>query len=488
MPTCTVAMTLRKPRSGAVCLYKAFAYALVAATIGWAAPSVGSDKPVDRSQWFSGDTATSDDLRRVPVPSGFGEPVDVILIRNARLFDGTGAAAHPASVLIEHGHITRIAIGAEAIAAPGDAQVIDAAGKTVMPGLIDLHTHLTYSDGGEATGADTDDDQASAALRGAERLRYFVESGVTSVRDMASTGMTPFVLKEWVATGRIPGPRVFPVGQLITGIGGHGSEGGAPTAPMHPNAAIYEANGPDGFRAAVRLQFKRGADLIKLASHFSPEEVRAAVDEAHNLGLKVAVDSETIYTQMAVEAGVDCVEHPLPRSDETVRMMAAKGICADITLVPYQYINAGGGYLGSTSRRFTETNATILAMARKLQAAGIKIGIGTDLVVGWYKFLPDAYIQELRNYRLLDHSPAEALIAATRINSEILGMADRLGTVQPGKLADLIIVDGRPDQSLEDLRKVDVVIVNGRVVVRGGHVNLVRHAQDKPPYSTAPTP
>ncbi|WP_408589856.1 amidohydrolase family protein [Novosphingobium sp.] len=460
--------------------------AIILATVGWTASVSGAEKPVDRAQWYVGDNTTSDDLRRVPVPKGFGEPADVILIRNARLFDGTGAAAHPAQILIEHGHITRIAAGGELIAAPKDAQIIDAAGKTVMPGLIDLHTHLTYGEGGAATGADGEDDQASAALRGAERLRFFVESGVTAIRDVGSTGVTPFVLKEWVWAGRIPGPRVFPAGQLITGIGGHGTEGGGRTAPAHPEAAVYEANGPDGFRAAVRLQFKRGADLIKLGSHFSPEEVKAAVDEAHNLGLKVTVDAETIFTRMAVEAGVDCVEHPLPRSDETVKLMAAKGICSDMTLVPYQYINAGGGYMGSTSRRFTETNATTLAMAKKLQDAGVKIGIGTDLVVGWYRYLPDAYLQELRNYRLLDHTAAEALVTATRTNSEILGMADRLGTVQTGKLADLLIVDGKPDEALEDLKKLAVVIVNGRVVVRGGHVDLARHKQDKPPYSTAP--
>ena len=189
---------------------------------------------------------------------------------------------------------------------------------------------------------------------------------------------------------------------------------------------------------------------------------------------------------MAVQAGVDCVEHPLPRSDETVKMMAAKGICSDMTLVPYQYINVGGGYMGSTSRRFTETDAVNLAMAKKLQAAGVKIGIGTDLVVHWFRYLPDAYIQELRNYRLLDHTAAEALVAATRTNSEILGMSDRLGTIETGKLADIIIVDGHPDEKLEDLAKVDTVLVNGRIVVRDGHVVIARHPETKAPYSTAP--
>jgi imidazolonepropionase-like amidohydrolase len=449
--------------------------------------AAAAERPVDRTQWIDAAvTTTSDDLRRVPIPKGFNEPTGSLLIRNARLFDGTGSPARPAAILITGSHIVRVARDDAGLELPKDCQVIDAGGRTVLPGLIDLHTHLTYVEEFGQPASVSDESQAGAALRGQERLRYFVESGVTSVRDVASHGMAPFLLKEWVASGRIPGPRVFAAGSLITGVGGHGSEGDAiRTAPSYPDGAVYEASGADGFRNAVRLQFKRGADLIKLGSHFSADEARAVVDEAHNLGLKVTVDSETIFTQIAVEAGVDCVEHPLPRSDETVKLMARRGVCADITLIPYQYINSAGGYYFSTSRRFTESDAVNLATAKKLDAAGVKIGIGTDLIVGWYKFLPDAYIQELRNYLTLGHTPMQALVAATRTNAEILGMADRLGTAEVGKLADLVLVSGRPDENLEDLRNVETVIVNGRVVVRDGRVYVPRHVQEKPPYSTA---
>lgn len=460
----------------------------ISVLIAVAAPSLAAavEKPVDRAQWHDTDSQVSDDLRKVTVPKGFGRPKGAIVIANARLFDGTGAAARPAAILIVDGIIAKIGADASSLGAPSDARTIDAAGKTVMPGLIDLHTHLTYQNGGDATTSSERETMSSAALRGQERLRYFVESGVTSVRDAASDGQTPFELKEWVTAGRIPGPRVFPVGQLITGLGGHGSEGDQSTAPSNPDAAIYEAAGPDGFRQAVRIQFKRGADWIKLASHFSPDEVKAAVDEAHTLGLRVMVDSETIYTQMAVEAGADCIEHPLPRTDETIRLMVKRGTCADITLIPYQYINAAGGYNFSTSRRFSETNANNFATARRMDAAGVKIGIGTDLVVNWFRFLPDAYIQELRNYEALGHTATQALLEATKVNSEILGMSDRLGTIETGKLADIIIVDGQPDAHVEDLARLDRVIVNGRLVVEGGHVVYTRHTQEKPPFTTAP--
>jgi imidazolonepropionase-like amidohydrolase len=181
---------------------------------------------------------------------------------------------------------------------------------------------------------------------------------------------------------------------------------------------------------------------------------------------------------MAVEAGIDCIEHPLPRSDETIRLMAKKGTCSVITLVPYQYVNAMGGYVFSTSRRFTVSDVVNFAMARKLKAAGVKLGIGTDLTFGLYRNLPGPYIQELHNFVTLGYSPIEALVTATKINSEILGMSDRLGTVEVGKLADLIFIDGKPDQSFEDLRKLDMVIVNGRVVVRDGRLFIGRHREE----------
>ena len=445
------------------------------------AVAADANKPLDRSAFYDANTHTSDDLRRVPIPAGSGAPAVAIVIKNARLFDGTGAAARMAVVVIEANKISQI-LAPGSSDWPQDAETIDAAGKTLMPGLIDLHTHLTYVQQFGLPPEISEQSQADAALRAVERLRYFVESGVTSVRDVASHGMAPFILKQWVAEGRVPGPRIFAAGQLIVGEGGHGTEGfGLRTAPAYADAAILEASGPDEWRAAVRRQFKRGADLIKLASHFSQPEIDAAVDEAHKLGIRVTVDSETIFTKMAVDAGVDCIEHPLPRSDETVRLMAARGICSVPTIVPYQYINARGGYFGSTSRRFTISDATMFEMVRKMKRAGVKLGVGTDLVVDWYRFMPDPYIQELKNFGQLDYSPAEALVAATKTNSEILGMADRLGTVEPGKLADLIMIEGTPDRSVEDLRNVVLVIVNGRVVVRDGRLFVPRHT----PQSTA---
>lgn len=211
---------------------------------------------------------------------------------------------------------------------------------------------------------------------------------------------------------RVPGPRVFPVGRLIVGIGGHGAEGLPIHAPLY--GAIREASGPDDWREAVREQFEAGADAIKVASHFSREEIRAAVEEAHALGLRVMADAKTFYIQWAVEAGVDDIEHPLPRTDKTIRLMAERGTDAVPTLTTYSYIfDLSGGYFGSTSRRFSFSKEENLELVRRMRRAGIRMGVGTDLVSDWFRFLPGAYITELKQLQAAGYSPAEALVAAT---------------------------------------------------------------------------
>jgi imidazolonepropionase-like amidohydrolase len=438
-------------------------------------PALGQRPAGERYRYLDSTTATSDDPRRVPRPSGPRGPEGAIVLVGGRLFDGTGGPVRDATVVIERNRITRIlAPGARDF--PANARIIDVAGKTVMPGLIDLHTHLDYTDVGLST--ELANDPADAALRGVERLRYYLETGITSVRDVASHGTVPFRLKEWVAQNRIPGPRVFAAGRLITGLGGHGDAGrGSPLA-----TAVRVADGPDQWRLAVRENFAEGADLIKIASHFSESEVRAAVEEAHDLGLKVTCDCETFYVHRAVEAGVDMIEHPLPRADSTIALMAQKGVQADPTLVPYILIfDAAGGYWGSTSRRFTFSREANLDVLRRMKRAGIKSGIGTDLVSTWFRYLPAPYLMELKQFIAAGYTTPEALVAATRTGAELLGMDDKLGTIAPGKLADVLVVQGRPDQNVDDLANVDLVIRDGYLVLEKGQVVIPRHVPVPPP-------
>jgi imidazolonepropionase-like amidohydrolase len=440
----------------------------------------GQEKAQDRRKFLDLATPVSDDPRRIPVKPGPGGPDRILVLRGGRIFDGTGAAVHEGTLVIERNKISKILPAASADW-PKTAEVVDVTGKTILPGLIDLHTHLTYPlTEGDVLKAPSESD---ATLRAVEKLRYFVESGITSVRDVGSQGDVTFRLKEWVRENRLAGPRVFPAGQFITGEGGHSTEN-TPDEWIKWMGATRLASGPDDWRLAVREQFHKGADVIKLGSHFSFEEIRAAVQEAHELGLKVTVDSETFYIQRAVEAGADTIEHPLPRSEETIQLMAKKGVAADPTLIPYQIIfEEWGGYFGSTSRRFTFSNDANLEMLKRLKRAGIKCGVGTDLILHWYRYLPGPYIRELKNFVTAGWSVPEALTAATKTNSEILDMNDRLGTLEAGKLADVLVVDGKPDGNLDDLAKVDLVIRDGFTVVQGGKLAVPRHVA-----ATAPKP
>jgi imidazolonepropionase-like amidohydrolase len=451
---------------------------LLMVTLSFCLSVAGQEKAQDRTKFLDPATPVSDDPRRIPVKPGPGGPDRILVLRGGRIFDGTGAAAHDGTLVIERNRISKILPAASADW-PKTAEIVDATGKTILPGLIDLHTHLTYPlTEGDVLKAPSESD---ATLRAVEKLRYFVESGITSVRDVGSQGDVTFRLKEWVRENRLAGPRVFPAGQFITGEGGHSTEN-TPDEWIRWIGATRLASGPDDWRLAVREQFHKGADVIKLGSHFSFEEIRAAVEEAHELGLKVTVDSETFYIQRAVEAGADTIEHPLPRSEETIQSMAKKGVAADPTLIPYQIIfEEWGGYFGSTSRRFTFSNDANLEMLKRLKRAGIKCGVGTDLILHWYRYLPGPYIRELKNFVAAGWSVPEALTAATKTNSEILDMNDRLGTLEAGKLADVLVVDGKPDENLEDLAKVDLVIRDGFTVVEGGKLAVPRHMAAAPP-------
>ena len=442
-----------------------------------------------RDQWLPKSVPTSDDVLRIPVPADHNAPKGSFVLVGARLWDGTGAAARPATIVVQGKAITAVLNPGEKNW-PADAVVYDVTGKTVMPGLIDLHSHLTFLEGADAMNVYTTSNTSGAesAMRGVKRMAIYLESGVTSVRDVASHGDVPFVLKRLQAAGEIQGPRILAAGQLITQTGGHAAlhafgPGYPEVADSNPNSMVRVASGPDQWREAVRIQFAKGADLIKLASEYTQEEITAAVDEAHSLGLPVTVDTETQYIDMAIKAGVDSIEHPLPRSDQAVALMAKRGIASVPTLVAYRVIMRGsGGYFGSTSRRFELNEITIENMASKLRRAGVKMGIGLDVVaLAGTGYLPGSYIDELESFNRIGFTKAEALVAATKTSAEIMRMGDRLGTIEAGKLADIIVVDGNPDEDFNALRKVRSAFVNGRLMLQDGRIYKPAHEEQPLP-------
>lgn len=425
----------------------------------------------ERLKWLDTSTVVTDDPRRVPMPVRERGQEKPIVLKGGRVFKGTGEAVFEGSVVLNGKRIEKI-LPAGKEDWPADAVVYDLAGQTIMPGLIDCHIHMTYTEPGLPV--EVAQSHADSTLRAIERLRYYLESGITTIRDAGSTDDIPFRLKEWVAANRLPLPRIYACGCLITGTGGHGAERHTPVGTSV--GTIREASGPDDWRNAARQQFKKGADVIKIASHYSREELAAVVDEAHTLGLKVMCDAEAFYVQWAVEAGVDSIEHPLPRSDEAIRLMAERGVQAVPTLIPYTIIiDVFGGYFGSTSRRFTFSKEANLELVRKMKQAGVKIGVGTDIVMDWFRYMPYGYIKELKMFTEAGFTVVEALEAATRVGAEILDVGHLIGTLEPGKLADVLVVNGRPDENLDDLVNVNLVIRDGYVVIRDGHVFTPRH-------------
>ncbi|MCP4762268.1 MAG: amidohydrolase family protein [archaeon] len=419
-------------------------------------------------------TVVSDDPRHVPADPAPKGPEGTLVLKNGRIFDSTGKPVYKGSVVIERNKIKSI-LTPDSKDWPSDSVVIDVNEKTIMPGLIDNHTHLT--DGDKDLSVSLMLSEADQTLRGAERLRYYIESGITCVRDVGAHNTVPFRLKDWIAQNRIPGPRIFAAGQFITGTGGHAAQhldqyNGA-------QGLVFEASGPIEWREAVREQYKRGADFIKTGSHFSKEEITAAVDEAHSLGLKITTDAERFYIDWAIDAGIDVIEHPLPRSDEAIKKMAEKGVESVPTLSIYDIIfkYLGGGYFGSTTRKFTFSVRSIAKLTRKMKKAGIKMGVGTDLSLNMFRHLPDPYLLEMMKFFQIGFSGADVLIAATRINAEILNMDDKLGTLEPEKLADIIVVDGKPDEDFYELKKIDLVIRDGYIQFKDGRLYIEKHPE-----------
>lgn len=455
------------------CLGATAAAALLALSAASAAQAP-SGEPVpklnDRRPFLAPGARTSDDPVRIPMKP-VAETGPELVIRGGRLFDAVSGGVRPATVVIQGNRIKAV-LPPDATGWSADARIIVAAGKTVMPGLIDMHTHVTYPD--RASPFDEQGSEGAGTLRGQRNLRYFLEYGFTSVRDLNGVSNAPFLLSQWSAADMIPAPRVFAAGWIITGTGGHATE--RPSIPSHGPDYAKEVDGPDAWRGMVRKAFKEGASVIKIASHFAPDEVRAAIEEAHMLGLKVTCDCETIYTEMAVDAGIDMIEHPLPRSDAAIAKMAKKKIAAVPTLQVYQnLLDRAGGFYGSTSRRFTMTSQGNFDEFKKMKAAGIIMGIGTDTIGDASLMVPNSYIAELKWFVRGGYSVTDALKAGTIVNARLLDMGDELGSIEVGKLADVIVIDGRPDENLDDLAKVEQVIKDGQWLIKDGELVTPRH-------------
>ncbi len=419
---------------------------------------------------------TTDDVRRIPIPPVDRSREPILVLTGGTLIDGRGGAPIANAVVVTQGDRILAAGPAGRTPVPANAaRTIDATGLYVMPGLIDLHIHFTQQRGPDM-GAYSDS-PAAAAIRGTALASQLIDAGSTAARDEGTMDDVALRIKEGVDRGIIRGPRGMWSGRIISSTSGHGDEvTSTATGRQKPGlgGASHGNNGPWEWRAAVREQVRVLADWIKLGAPGDQEEIAAAIDEAHSLGVPVAIDSYGKYTDWAIAAGVDSLEHPLDMSDQAVPLMKKHGTAFVPTIGAFDNLLAGGyptagiptgGFYHTHSRRFVIDQGDHLKRVAEAHRAGVPIGVGTDIPFENEVRYPDAYFRELDYLRQAGLSNAEVLASATRVGAQIMRMGDKLGTVEPGKIADLLVVGADPLADLKNLRQVRYVVADGKVVV-----------------------
>ncbi|MDP2915625.1 MAG: amidohydrolase family protein [Candidatus Aminicenantes bacterium] len=380
----------------------------------------------------------------------------VIALTGGTLIDGNGGAPVPDAVVLIQGRKILQAGPAATVKVPEKAEKIDVRGKSILPGFIDCHIHTTYPFDEGQYFTDTD---ASTTLRALYLMNLYLKSGVTSVRDVGSNVPSMQGLVGAQAAGYVDSTRLFACGDVITVTGGHGDG-------LKGTSAV---NGPWEWRKAVRQMNKDGFGHIKISPTFTLEEAAAAVDEAKTLGMRITAHgggfsdtTPTTMTRVAVQAGVQCIEHLNEMEDDVLDLMAQKGVYNVPTMAVYRNLYKAG----LTPRVLVEKRHWSQAMHetlfRKARERRILMGIGTDCVIDM-KHYPAIYFDELKYFVELGVSPMETIVTATKNGAIILGKADELGTIEAGKLADIQVVKGDPLKSFDVLGNPEIVIVDGRV-------------------------
>lgn len=401
-------------------------------------------------------------------------------IHAGRLIAVPGQAVRgPSTVVIDQGRIVSVQDGYVSPTEAG-AAVVDLEDKTVLPGLIDSHVHLSSDRGGEqALLASMRDDHPLQAYEAQMNGMKTLRAGFTTVRNLGDEGNT-LALREAIKRGWVQGPRIVDAAQSISTTGGHMDGRGGLNDEMVAHLPDPEnlCDSVESCRRVVRRQIDRGADVIKfattggvnsgtgLATRMYEDEAKALVDTAHAYGRKVAVHAHgTDGIKLALRAGADSIEHGTVMDDEVVKLMKAKGTYYVPTLSTVNgYLERlakdPNAYTGAVKQQIEWRIGITGQSLLKAYPAGVKIAYGTDAGVSKHGRNADEF-ELLVKYGM---PPVEALKAATVNAADLLGLSSEVGTIEPGKSADLIAVAGDPLQDVTVLKKVDYVMVRGEEV------------------------
>ncbi len=402
------------------------------------------------------------------------KPTKTVVVRAGHLLDvKSGKMLANQTIVIQGDRIA--SVGAAEV--PAGAQVIDLSNATVLPGLIDAHTHLTFTTnfGYSRLGISI----PREALNGARNARVTLEAGFTTVRNVGADGYTDVALRDAINAGDVPGPRMLVSGPPLSITGGHGDNNLLPFEYHASGDGV--ADGVDGVRHMVRQNIKYGADLIKVmasggvlshgdnpqASQYTEEEMRAIVEEAHRLGRKVAAHAHGAQAILwASRAGVDSIEHGSYMDDAGIAEMKKNGTYLVPTLYLMDWFYENAEKIGTPAELIAKAHEVMPAARKNVArafAAGVKVGFGTDAAV----YPHGLNAREFAVYVRLGMTPLQAIQTATVNDADLLGWSDRVGTVEAGKFADLIAVDGDPLADVTTLEKVKFVMKGGEVVRNG---------------------
>ena len=384
------------------------------------------------------------------------------VVRAGRLIDGTGAEAQQDRALyVLDRHIHEVGPGSRI---PSDADVLDLRDCTVLPGLVDAHVHLAFSASTNALADVLADDDQMLLLRGVAAARQALRAGITTVRDLGGRGGVTFRLRDAIANEIIAGPRILAAGAPITITGGHCHFLGT------------EADGESAVRAAARAQLKAGADCLKvmatggrmtpgtntLMAQYTVAELAAAVEEAARARVPLAAHAlGTAGISNATAAGVTTIEHcnwlgpegNVEFDESVAREMAARDIAVVATLTPLQ-------------RSAPALRDDVIGCMRRMRELGVMFVAGTDAGTSLMPF--DSLPRELEILvEQVGFTPLDAIHAATGGSARVLGLSS-VGTLEPGRLADMIAVEGDPSVRIQDLRLVKVVMRDGAAVAENG--------------------